>query len=191
MKAISLPQPTASLITLGAARIVVWASQVDYRGPLAIRASATVFGSPMRRGEYRSFGDFSLERDDPRGGQPQYLLRGSSLAHPYRLPFGAIIGEAELVDCLAVTSPGSDVGPPCLELRACLELREGRLTEWAPLSYREGKVDERDRSDQLAYSRFRPGWWALVLSAHKASPPVPAERGGPGLWDWEPTANQP
>ena len=180
MKALSLLQPTASLVARGEARIVVWPSAVEHRGTVGIHASTTVFGSALRRGEVRSFGAFNLERDDPRGSaERQYLLRGDRLSWPYRLPLGAMVATAELVDCLPVLSPDADPSGPCLVLE------EGKLTEWTAVSYWENEADERDRSDQLAYSRFRPGWYALVFESPRPVSPV-ASPGHAGLWDWEP-----
>ena len=178
MKALTMCQPTASLVALGAAHLAVWPSDVEHRGTVGLHASTTVFGAPMRRGERRFFGAYDLERDDARGTPAQYLLRGERLSWPYRLPLGALVGEAELVDCLPIVGPETSTEAPCLVLD------DKSLTEWTSPDYWHHEADERDRSDQMAYSRFRPGWFALVFAEPKPFSPVAAP-GQAGLWDWE------
>lgn len=85
MKCLSLIQPWATLVVLGAKRFETRCWQTRYRGPLAIHASRTFpetaralcltapFRSVLRRAGYRQSAD---------------------------LPRGAVIGTVELVDCL-------------------------------------------------------------------------------------------
>lgn len=99
MKALTLTQPWASLIMLGAKRIETRSWRTHYRGPLAIHASA---GYPIRRGETLTLGKWTVERD-----QSGLLLRGP-LAWPYRLPQSAILGTV-LLDKILPFDQGADV----------------------------------------------------------------------------------
>ena len=76
-----------------------------YRGPVAIHAG---LGLPRgRRGTRTTFLDIGEVERDLSG----LLLRSERLAWPYRLPLGAVIGVAELVDVHFARS--GDYEDPC------------------------------------------------------------------------------
>lgn len=86
MKAISLWQPWASLVVIGAKRFETRSWKTDVRGPVLIHAAKTQEG----------FGDVF-------GGLAEVMRK-----HGLRwetLPFGAIIGCVKIIDCHAVESP--------------------------------------------------------------------------------------
>lgn len=80
MKALSLWQPWASAIFLGLKAIETRSWETNYRGPLLIHAAK------CWKGQQRQFADieYSLGR------------------LPDRVPLGALLGVAELVDCVPV-----------------------------------------------------------------------------------------
>ncbi|QGN24630.1 ASCH domain-containing protein [Elizabethkingia anophelis] len=82
-KALSIKQPFASLITLGIKPIENRTWRTNFRGRIYIHAS-----SP------RKF-DIALTDDQTRGALPvlEKAFKGE-------LPFGAIIGEVDIVDCV-------------------------------------------------------------------------------------------
>ena len=82
MKALSLIQPWASLVTLGAKRIETRSWQTRYRGPLAIHASKG-FPSDCRKLV---------------GQAPFYECLGARTAT--ELPLGAVLGVVWLTECL-------------------------------------------------------------------------------------------
>jgi len=89
MKCLSLHQPFASLVILGAKRFETRSWQTEYRGPLLIHASRR-FPEEAR----------ALCREEP--------FRSALLRGRYRqsadLPLGALLGIVELEDCLPVTA---------------------------------------------------------------------------------------
>lgn len=83
MKAITLRQPMASLIAVGAKKIVTRPEATDYRGSLAIQAAAT-----------------PVTVKDPYF--QQLLLEAGK--NPDDLPLGLIIAQCRLVDCREITT---------------------------------------------------------------------------------------
>jgi activating signal cointegrator 1 len=92
MKALSLTQPWASLIALGAKKIETRSWSTSYRGTIAIHASK---GLPkgLPKGCELRLGRYDTERDES-----GLLMRGADLRWPYRLPLGSIVATATLVD---------------------------------------------------------------------------------------------
>ena len=90
MKALSLWQPWASAIAVGAKRIETRHWSTRYRGPLAIHAAKRCIHWELR--EYAS-------RPEWRGALRAHLgLEAQPLWT--RLPFGAIVATCNLIDCL-------------------------------------------------------------------------------------------
>ena len=79
MKALSLLQPWASLVAVGAKKIETRSWRTNYRGPLAIHASR---GWTMESQDLCDRFRFNLET---------------------ALPFGAIIATADLIDCMSTS----------------------------------------------------------------------------------------
>ena len=94
MKALTLTQPWATLVAMGAKRIETRSWSTSYRGPLAIHAGAgpSTFGWPQLNHICNHTEPFrSVLKLDGR--------------HPYEaLPTGAIVAVAELVGVVPVTS---------------------------------------------------------------------------------------
>ncbi len=106
IKAISLWQPWASLVALGAKRIETrhWPAPANLIGqPLAIHAAQTKIA--VRRGSRLTLGPYEIEND---GG---LLLRSDTLSWPYRLPLGAIVAVSRLVACEQMTEALIDAVP--------------------------------------------------------------------------------
>src|SRR5579884_2404480 len=109
MKALSLFQPWASLVILGAKRYETRGWQTLYRGPLVIHA--------CRR--------FPEELRGLCGREPfRRVFRGAGFASWFDLPLGALLGTVELTDCrLAEEMPaGTEIE---------LALRAYRAGRWA------------------------------------------------------------
>lgn len=93
MKALSLWQPWASAIALGAKRIETRGWATDYRGPLLIHAARTTVGIELVRGDVSTW---DLWR------RVLGLGVNDSVAGPLAaLTRGALIARCELVDCVA------------------------------------------------------------------------------------------
>lgn len=154
-------QPWASLVPLGFKPVETRSWPTAYRGPLAIHAG--------KHCDLGDLGEFAVERDNPRGSEPAFLLRGP-IAWPYRLPLGAVVATCNLVACI----------------------RTERIT-WVPdggiaggLPWGIGEDCAVIVESVRPYGDFSPGRFALLLDGiERLFVPVPA-RGLPGLWDWAP-----
>lgn len=96
MKAISLLQPWASLVAIGAKRNETRSWTAQYRGPIAIHASQKM--APNERA-------ICLH---PRF---RVALRHAGIEGPFQLPRGCVIAKATLVDCIRITdTPAARAG---------------------------------------------------------------------------------
>lgn len=87
MKALTLHQPWASLVAIGAKRIETRSWSTDYRGPLAIHAGKRRPPMDFTDGEYR------VGRYDG-----FILVPPGRTAHAEALPLGAIVATCALID---------------------------------------------------------------------------------------------
>jgi activating signal cointegrator 1 len=154
MKTISLWQPWATLVVLGAKQIETRSWPTRYRGPLAIHASQKwntqlwnlCQSSPFH--EVLTENGFSNEAGDARG-----------------LPLGCILGTVNVEDCYCSSFFHVDRGDLCLspQIRGDEEI-------W--ISRRE-----------QAFGDYSPGRWGWLLSNPVMLPePIPY-RGRQGLFD--------
>jgi hypothetical protein len=97
MKALTLHQPWATLITLGVKTIETRSWGTDFRGPLAIHAGKTEPLSGHQYGEYEVPG---LQMFHSGGTVPKLVRLTDYTDIP--LPLGAIVGTCNLVDCVPV-----------------------------------------------------------------------------------------
>jgi hypothetical protein len=87
VKCISLWQPWASAIALGLKRVETRGWGTNHRGALLIHAAIT-------------------DRGICAASQPllSQVVQRSGLVSPARLPFGAIVAQVELIDCVPMTA---------------------------------------------------------------------------------------
>jgi hypothetical protein len=95
MKALSVMQPWATLIALGAKRIETRSWSTSYRGPLAIHAS-----SRMSREAAMSLRAPRIREALGAGG---YHQGSDTASNPFGLPLGAVIAMVTLVDVQRIT----------------------------------------------------------------------------------------
>jgi len=95
MKALSLMEPWATLIALGAKRIETRSWSTSYRGPLAIHASRS-----MSREAATSLHASKIQEALEAGG---YHQGSGPRSNPYGLPLGAVIAVVTLVDVQRIT----------------------------------------------------------------------------------------
>lgn len=157
VKCLSLWQPWASAVALGAKRIETRSWSTRYRGPLAIHAAKR----PLTKQERFDFTFDTSWRSALNLGTP---ARGSWWEE---LPYGALIATCELVDCRPTESFSLDVLHTS-EIRRT-ELRALGIFAWS----------EHEMGD---FSAGRYGW---VLEDVRALPePLPC-RGLQGLFNVE------
>lgn len=167
MKALTVYQPHASLIAIGAKRIEALDWSTTYRGSLAIHAAAAMpafavwacFETPIndalaRGGYFMSRGRVSDVRSRPRE----------------ELPLGAIIATCDLIDVVPIVRSGHGLQ----------QWSDGRLV-WIV----GGDQEDRDVSDQAPFDNFSPGRYAWLFDNIVAlKEPIPA-KGRQRLWDWK------
>ena len=171
MKVLTLHQPWASLIAVGAKTLETRSWSTKYRGPLAIhagKARPTIHSLP---GFTDVTGELIAENF------PLAWLDLRTHPHPLvPLPLGAVVAVCDLVDVVPMVGPQGD---PTLNESSGLWLEcqwsPGELTLWS------GEADE-DVSDQLPYGDFGPGRFAWLLDNVRQVAPVQM-KGAQGLRD--------
>jgi hypothetical protein len=171
VKAITLWQPWAQLVALGAKRLETRSWSTKYRGPLAIHAAqAFPTGSRAMVGEPEFFG--ALRTPD------------GFRYHEHNLPRGAVVAVAQLVAVCEI-----------------VELAEGRVGLFLDGTPYQATKDQDNLSEgvrallgaapsrpfpalERAFGDFKPGRFAWVLEdVRRLVTPVPL-KGRQGLWEW-------
>lgn len=157
MKAITLTQPWATLVAIGAKQIETRGWSTNYRGPLAIHAAKGIGPVGGARGL------MSLCRSEPFRSA---LLSAGILGTP-ALPRGAIVAVCAIHDCRLTTIEAAP------DKRGWSGYVDNRLTYW--------DLTEQER----AFGDYAPGRYAWLLADVRALPtPIPV-KGALGLWEWE------
>lgn len=156
MRCITLTQPWATLVAIGAKRIETRSWRTDYRGPLAIHAAkgASTIGWPQINHICRHTEPFKSVLNLDR--------------HPAdALPLGAIVAVCELEGCYPTTQDdGGNVAYLLANRHGAREL----MPVWG---------------NERAFGDYSPGRFAWVLRNVRALPePIPV-KGALGLWEWE------
>ncbi len=171
MKALTLTQPWATLIAIGAKRIETRSWWTSYRGPLAIHAGKNLAPVGGRIGLTDLCG-----REPFKGALDLLWQPSGTFWAPESLPLGYIVAIADLVDCVRIGADWArNVAPPPLARTIGRHLDDGTPVLW-------------ELTDQeIAFGDYTPGRFAWLLDNVRALPvPVPA-RGAQGLWDWNET----
>jgi hypothetical protein len=143
MRGLTLTQPWASLVAIGAKRIETRSWATDYRGQLAIHAGKGLAG--MSEAEM-----WDMALSEPF----RTALARSALMNPGRMPRGEIVAVVEVADCLPTGRLASGLEVP----RHCSRTDEiWQLTEW-----------ERAFGD---YGPGRYGW--LLADVRPLPTPIP------------------
>jgi activating signal cointegrator 1 len=179
VKALTLTQPWASLVAVGAKVIETRSWSTSYRGPLAIHAAK---GFPLQARR--------LCIPGPGLGRPSLFcdaLRGGGISGPMQrtrfrvttgdLPLGAVVATCELVACRKLAGY-TDAGPVfddeswIDEYLAATDLirRASRHHSW---------------EQESAFGDYSPGRYAWFLdNIRQLDEPTPA-KGALGLWEWD------
>jgi activating signal cointegrator 1 len=167
VKTLTLHQPWATLVARAVKTIETRSWSTGHRGPLAIHAGRAI--PPTLFYDRRLMvGGYEVERDNPRGSSPAYLLRHASLAWPYRLPLGEVVATCTLVDVVAVEDVRFDGTAG---------------SKWIILMS-PGRDSVLSQSGNEPLGDFFPGRFAWLLAdIEPLAKPVPA-RGRQGLWEW-------
>jgi activating signal cointegrator 1 len=166
MKALTLTQPWASLVAIGAKRIETRSWRTPYRGPLAIHA-AKGFPQDAKRlvtQDWTFFTAFSPGHSALlRESGVRLIPSESGYGVLGTLPLGAVIATCRLVSCIPTR-----------------ELQENRTIDLDPDAGADSFVlDVRERK----FGDYTPGRWAWLLADIRLLPePIPAT-GRLSLWE--------
>jgi hypothetical protein len=161
VKAITLHQPWASLVAIGAKKIETRSWRTTYRGPIAIHA-----GIRCNEAEMIGYGCCWTYRAAllPICGK---MGAADDRGFAKALPFGAVIAVGVLHACVPTD-----------------ELTVSHLD-----SVRRRLEMPNDHWSERLLGNFAPGRWAWMIAAVEQIPPVLA-KGRQGLWEWNcPEAN--
>jgi activating signal cointegrator 1 len=164
MKALSLTQPWATLIAIGAKAIETRSWQTSYRGPLAIHAAK---GFPPWARNICGVKPFhqALHALLPEPGIGQ-LFPTDRIQQS--LPLGAIVAVCELVNCVRITDQQQLYQA---DSRIDLSLTQRFLVIPPP-------------APELHYGDYTPGRFAWILAnVQPLEEPVKIS-GAQGLWEW-------
>lgn len=195
MKALTLHQPWASLIAVGAKKIETRSWSTSYRGPLAIHAAASVPTSVRgavlglkRGGRMHSVyaGNKTIIDALYRAGYAQWLDEGTITERDREygkpLPLGAVVATCLLVDVVPIIAfepeppEGNDVALAS-EVRQAIYVDDQWLTEY---NLQRGV---REHDPERPFGDYTPGRYAWLLDNIQPLEPIPA-KGRQGLWEW-------
>ena len=168
MKALTIHQPYASLIAVGAKRYETRSWATRYRGPIAIHAGTKEPRFPIP--EYSDFGDamcYALGSCSYWGGNPPKWCDAPNAIHfrDDEFPRGGVIAIADLVECHEIDYADYHNG-------------------LCPIGTADGNSFMLTKAEFL-FGNWTPGRFAWELANVKRLPvPVPC-KGRQGLWNWE------
>lgn len=167
MKGLSLYQPWATLVALGAKAIETRSWQTPYRGPIAIHATQAFPRDAIADCHREPF---------------KAVLKAAGIVRPADLPRGAIVATARLADVLPIV----EVTGRMPRIR-CIGLDdEGIARVWDPSEMGGHRLHVGDiqwNEHEAAFGDYTPGRFGWLLEDVKALPtPIPC-RGAQQLWD--------
>jgi hypothetical protein len=199
VKALTLHQPWAQLVAIGAKRIETRSWSTRYRGPLAIHAGARKpaieDGEDGPHGELgRWLGDDwqTLAQWAPPQDDAGWVLYTAPDFLGVDMPLGAVVATCRLVDVVRIVSwTGTCDDPTWAVLGHFIDepdmilVREGQSAREVPLPPPGGDEHGEDITGQLPFGDYTPGRFAWLLAdVEPLDPPVPA-RGRQGLWNFD------
>jgi hypothetical protein len=165
MKTITLTQPWATLVAIGAKRIETRSWSTSYRGPLAIHAAK----GPGAHGWMQL--QHMCRNVDPFASTLAHLIEGEHVAD--RLPLGAVVAVAELVDCVPLWADRMTASRS-MPRTIGRHRDDGEPVLWELTA------------QEIAFGDYTPGRFGWLLdNVRPLAAPVMA-RGALGLWNWEP-----
>lgn len=164
MKAITLTEPWASLVAIGAKKIETRSWGTDYRGPIAIHAAKGLTGDDVAFAQEDDITELLMN-----GGVALFPFGG--WCGPVKMAFpetrGRVVATARLSACLPMVATPNGIA---VEDR---RRPDGERVRLVPAS-------------ELPFGHYDLGRYAWILTDVVRLPqPIPA-RGALGLWDWSP-----
>jgi len=165
MKALTLTQPWASLMAIGAKKIETRSWRTPYRGSIAIHAAK---GFP---GEVKRFCEAEVVCDAlgwPRMGAITQASLNESARLIKSLPVGMVLATARLISCI----PTREIEPE-------------KIIE---VDHLAGCGDFEITEQEYAFGNYDPGRWAWLFADVKLLPVPDPVKGALSLWEWDDTA---
>lgn len=164
MRALTLTQPWATLVAIGAKKIETRSWSTSYRGPLAIHAAKGLGSVGGRRGLEEQCELEPFESVLKEWWWKRYLAGGRKDPRPIVrvLPFGAIVAVCRLYGCVST---------------------DGMQGKWGREYYggRSWHLTDQER----AFGDYGEGRYAWLLADIQALPePIPC-KGALGLWEYD------
>lgn len=178
MKALTLQQPWATLVAIGAKKIETRSWKTNYRGEIAIHVSKHL--NPVSRSLAMTFtqepfatalyGVFWDKKPSTLLGQPAETWQ----CYPERFNLGCVIATCELVHCIQVT-----------------KFQSSSRCAWIDDKKKYHEVCVPPESPEYDFGDYTPGRFAWILENVKIlDTPIPA-KGALGLWEWSPAPSAP
>lgn len=169
MKALTLYQPWATLVAIGAKRIETRSWKTDYRGPLAIHVSKR---TPA---EFRKL--YSFTAPEPfRSALMDILWK----KEPVKIGmFGQVMPATRYTDLVENLNPGCVIA--VCTLVSCEQI-DGRSDF---LGWQKGMRFWENSETERAFGDYTPGRWAWFLDKVKILPEAIPARGAMGLWEFD------
>ncbi len=168
MKALTIWQPWAELIAIGAKGFETRSWDTAYRGPIAIHASTKSPRQLMRRLPA------DVQREMFKCIYEHYGITDGAVD---RLQTGAIIATAELVNIWAIFNSADHGG-----------ISAARMTPKGICLLNEPWIKPSDR--ERSFGDWTPGRYAWELANVKPLPTPIEVKGKQGLWEWQQGAQQ-
>jgi hypothetical protein len=173
VKALTLHEPWASLVSHGFKTIETRSWQTKYRGPLAIHASKKRFGFNSETAEFVRTWSVDVWRAVPKAGADPEMCDN--------YPLGCVVATAHLDDVVP-TDPEAENG---LMWSRIWNDDPEEVEFWASQGWWRHGGDPVAHTAQRRYGDFAPGRWAWLLSdVMSLVKPVPV-KGALGLWNFE------
>lgn len=189
MRAVTVHQPWATLIAIGAKTIETRSWATRYRGPLAIHAAA--YGRSVTRwgadGTRTTLGGYTIQRYGP-----TLYMTGDRHPGPTALPLGAVVATCELVDVVPIHEQFcGHAGEVAGQAVAIVHWPVDYLTPALALIDPNGSgvsdkpVKVTDAIGDYPFGDYRCGRYAWLLGdVRPLDPPAPAA-GRQRLWTWQ------
>ncbi len=186
MKVLTLTQPWATLVAIGAKRIETRSWKTNYRGKLAIHAAKTVreeeldlcYSDPFREALISS----GLYKEFPVWSNSFTHKITAREVNPKLLPFGRVIAICDLVECIHI-----ETRKPARVTRFWMETsreEDGTLNHNYMAEELDILVPPQPESPEAAFGNYLPGRYAWILAnIYKLEYPIPA-KGNLGLWEF-------
>lgn len=202
MKAITLWQPWATLIAIGAKTI----ETRSWPAPPALYGQRIAIHAASKLPRYHRFGPYTCEPcwtkvnhiadcecDDgispacTRGSEASWVLTGDPEgAATIDLPLGAIIATARLRACVPMIDVVAGTGPADHDAHQhALYIEPDNISIVDRFAYHDVPGREVSVVDQLPYGSYEPGRWAWLLDdIEELNKPI-GFRGRQRVWNWD------